>query len=111
MYFVLGAAVLIAAIAFIHLGRLVIERLEASGSRRQTLALDLFSVSFTALCGLGLIILARELMIDASPVRLLGFLAALAAAVVGSKLVAATFRRVAMRNGRTPDPAGGAPAA
>ena len=110
MTYILGAAVMIAAMAFLHVGRIVVQRLDATGSPREALVLDAFAIGFTATFAGGLIIMGQHVIADLTPARLVAFLAALTAAVVGSKLVGAAFRRAAARPVAGP-PVGGAPAA
>lgn len=109
MFYILGAAMMIAAVAFLHAGRLVVQRIGASGSRREALVLDTFALGFTALFAIGLMLLARDLTGGIAPV--FAFLAALTAAVIGSRLVATAFRRAAERPLAGRPPVGGAPAA
>lgn len=111
MSYILGAAVMIAAMAFLHAGRIVVQRIDATGSPREALALDAFAIGYTSMFAGGLIIMAQHLVADATPARLVAFLAALTGAVVGSKLVGAAFRRAAARPLAGPPPASGAPAA
>ena len=111
MSYILGAAVMIAALTLLHFGRQVVQRMDAVGAPREALVLDVFALGFTALFAMGLMLAFADLAEDATLWRLAAFVAALIGTVVGAKLVGAAFRHAAARRVARPAPMGGARAA
>ena len=95
MNFVLGAALMVAAIAFLHVGRRAVDRVAVVAPQRESLVTDLMAVAFTCMFGPGLVMFCVELMngFDAMQLVLLGL--SVAGFVAGVKLVGATARRAA----------------
>ena len=95
MNFVLGAALMVAAIALLHAGRRAVQRTAVVAPQRESLVTDLMAVAFTCLFGPGLVMFGVELMngLDAMQLVLLGL--SVAGFVAGVKLVSATARRAA----------------
>lgn len=95
MDFILGAALIVTAMALLHAGRLAVERTSVLAPRRETLVTDLFAVGFTALFGPGLILFVYGLSKGVDAVQIVALGASVAAVVLGSKFVARTSRRFA----------------
>ena len=95
MSYIIGAAMLIAAVAFLHVGRIMVQRINGTGSRREGLVLDAFALGFTALFALGLMLMAQNLVADVTMLRVVAFLSAVTGAVIGSRIVTSAFRRAA----------------
>jgi hypothetical protein len=95
MDFILGAALIVSAMALLNAGRLAVERTCRLAPRRETLVTDIFAVAFTGLMGPGLILFVLGLTkgLDAAQLGMLSV--SLALVVIGSKFAARTFRRLA----------------
>lgn len=106
MNFILGAALIVAAIALLHVGSLAVRRVAATAPRRENLTADIVAIGFTALFGPGLILFFRGLINGVDAVQLAALAASVAAVFLGARLIA----RVAERSAATV-PAGGAPQA
>lgn len=98
MNFILGATLIVVAMIILHLGRLVVQHMEAARPARERLVADIFAVIFTAVFSGGLMVLFNELTVSADPLRLAALVVSLVGAFVGAKLVAAAFRRAAVRS-------------
>ena len=97
MDFILGAGLIVTAMALLNVGRLAVERTAVIAPKRETLVTDIFAVAFTGLFGPGLILFVLGLSkgLDLAQLGLLGL--SVAAVVIGSRLAGRTFRRLASR--------------
>lgn len=92
MIIILGAALIVAAVVLLHLGRIAV--LRAGSARRESLISDFFAITFVAVFCAGFLMILVELLRGPSLVHLAESLAALAAALAGAKLVMHLGRHV-----------------
>ena len=94
MDFLLGAVLIVTAMALLHAGRLAVERTSVVAPRRETLVTDIFAVAFTALMGPGLILFVSGLGKGIDAVQIVALGASVAAVVLGTRLAARAVRRL-----------------
>ena len=92
MYLILGAALIVAAVALLHVGRLAV--LRAGSARRESAISDFFAIAFVAVFCAGFLMILVELLRGPSLGHLAESVVALAAAFAGTKLVMHLGRHV-----------------
>lgn len=98
MLYILGAALLVAAMVVLNLGRVSLDRLANRSHTTRSRVADFFSISFTGLFGTGFVLLLDQTIAHFDVLHLIGLAATVVGTVIGSRYA---NKMIARRTART----------